>query len=172
MNFHFRVVKRRAISMTKQPILTADEVIELLQKEALANNAALLRNFMRLAEEEKLVLGKFSDPSIEIPLLQQCAYFLRNKGVFVYFNIEKSCGRPQYFEFVAGECGRLYEKLSWQADYLSDLSFFIETHEHELPPDMFAEKEKIVAYETKIVEGILIELEKAYKGGDKVALMF
>jgi hypothetical protein len=158
--------------MTQQPLLTADEVIELLQKEVLANNAALLGNFMELADEEKLVLGKFNDPNKEIPLLQQCANFLRNKGVFVYFNIEKSCGRPYYFEFVAGECGRVLEKIEWQAYYLADLSCFIDMHEHELPPTIVAEKERIDTYKDRLIEVIFWGLQRAYKKGDKVALEF
>jgi hypothetical protein len=159
--------------MKQQPILTADEVIELLEKEALPDDEVLRNAFREVVSYSKLVFGLCNDPSVEIPLLQHCAKFLQSRGLFVYLKFDKSYPRGfPIFTFLVGECGRLYEKLSWQAEYLSDLSFFIETHEHELPPDMFAEKEKIVAYETKIVEGILIELEKAYKGRDKVALMF
>jgi hypothetical protein len=161
------------IAMKKQPLLTANEVIELLEKEALPDDEGLRNTFKEIVSYSKLVFGLCNNPSAEIPLLQHCANFLQSRGLFVYLKFSKSYPRGfPIFTFLVGECGRLYEKLSWQADYLKDLSHFVETHEHELSPDMIAEKEKIDAYETKIVEDILIGLEENYKKGDKVALEF
>jgi hypothetical protein len=155
----------------QQPILTADEVIEML-KEALPNDKKVRQTFKELAEENKLVLGRIDDPSTTIPLLQHCANYLRNRGIYVCFNIEKSSGKAQFFEFVAGESGRVYEKLNQQAYYLADLSQFIETHEQELTPDLVAEKEKIDTYKDRAFEITLWKIESAYRCGDKVALEF
>jgi hypothetical protein len=158
--------------MKQQPLLTANEVFELLEKEALPDDETCHKTFKELAEETQLVLGNLNNPNTTIPLLQHCANFLRNRGIYVYFNIEKLGDREHFFEFVAGESGRVYEKLNQQAYYLADLSQFIEMHEHELPPDMIAEKEKIDTYKSRAFEITLWKLESAYKCGDKVALEF
>jgi hypothetical protein len=152
--------------MTKQPLLTADEVIELL-KEALPNNKAWRTTFNKLVEETNLVSGHYKDPYTTLPLLDFCVNYLRGKGIYVYFNLS---GGIDYFTLVAGECGRVYQEMCNLEDYLNDLTFFIADNREILPPEIVAEEKKLDEYQNRIYDEVIFPLEVAYADGDKAAI--
>jgi hypothetical protein len=118
-----------------------------------------------LAEKYKLTYRSLKIPNKTIiALLQHGAKTLRSRGIFVYMQPDKPT------PLIAGKCGRVYEKLRRQADYLSDLSDFIKTHNHELPRNMIAKKKKIDYYKSTTVWSFLCKLEELYRQGDKEAL--
>jgi hypothetical protein len=155
------------MNMQQQPILTADEVLEILEKEALAHAESLRNNLKAIAKSHKLALGRLDDPDLVIPLLNYCATFLRNKGIYVYFHIEEN---GDIYCFIAGECGRVIEEVGKLADYLHDLQRFIETNKHKLPPEVVDEKEKLDAYETRLCEEVYFDLLDAYIRNDKATI--
>jgi hypothetical protein len=154
--------------MQQQPILTADEVLKILEREAVAHDKNLRSDFKGLAKSTKLVEGFFDDPITEIHLLEYCADFLRNKGIHVYLNINYMA---RHFEFIAGECGRVIDELRKFDDYLYDLVMFIDDNRDMLPPEVVAtEKEKLNNYSYRLCEEVIYPLVEAYEEGDKAAI--
>jgi hypothetical protein len=117
--------------MTQQPILTANEVIELLEKHVITNEAERAA-FQQLLDKTKLTNTPMSDPDTQFPLLARGREFLMSKGIYVYFGIDDS-GLYIYCRFIAGECARVYHKLVKQYFYLDDLSKFVNKHGDKLP---------------------------------------
>jgi tetratricopeptide (TPR) repeat protein len=150
--------------MQQQLILTADEVLEILEKEALAHDESLRNDLGEIAKSHKLAIGRLDDLDLVIPLLNYCAAFLRNKGIYVYFRIEEN---GNVYSFIAGECGRVIEEVDKLGDYLHALEWFIETNEHKLPPEVAAEKEKLDAYGERLCDEIYLDLLDAYIDNDK-----
>jgi hypothetical protein len=102
--------------------------------------------------------------------LKHSATYLRSQGIFVYLKITNPRNISYQFLLIAGECGRVYERLKKQADYLRDLSYFIDEHEHELPKRLVAKQKKIDDYRSSIEAALLWRLEGLYRAGDKEAL--
>jgi hypothetical protein len=153
--------------MTQQPLLTADEVIELL-KEALPDDEELRYTFEELVEETKLVSGDYGDPYTTLPILQHCVDFLQSKGIYVYFN---TTGGIDDFTLIAGECGRVYAEVCKFEDYLNDLISFLHDNIGILPPEFVAAEEKrIEACQNRLYDEILFPLEVAYYEGDKATI--
>jgi hypothetical protein len=158
--------------MKQQPILTSDEVIKMLE-EALSKkegNEIWLNALGELAE--KTLVCRFSTflSKTAIALLKHSATYLRSQGIFVYLKITNPRNISYQFLLIAGECGRVYERLKKQADYLRDLSYFIDEHEHELPKRLVAKQKKIDDYRSSIEAALLWRLEGLYRAGDKEAL--
>jgi hypothetical protein len=129
-----------------QPSLVAEEVCRMLEG---AISEAQREVFKVLAEDDFLAAGVLDDPNTQIPLLQQCEKFLREKGIFVYFRVKDDgytySGLPEYY-FVAGECGVLLDELEKLSDYLLDLYTFIYNNVDKLPEDIVAELERLYYY--------------------------
>jgi len=154
--------------MTQQPILTADEVLEILKREIVAHDKSLLGDFKRLAKSDKLVTGYFDDANTVVNLLDLCAALLRSKGIHVYLDIDYMA---KCYDFVAGECGRVIEELRKLEDYLFDLEWFIEDNKDILPPEVVAaEIEKLNDYRCRLCEEVIFPLEDAYFNNDKAAI--
>jgi hypothetical protein len=154
--------------MQQQPLLTADEVLEILKKEIAAHNKNLLGDFKRLAKSDKLVTGYFDDANTVVNLLDLCADLLRNKGIHVYLDIDYMA---KCYDFVAGECGRVIDELRKLDDYLLDLEWFIEDNKGILPPEVVAaEIKKLEAYYDRLSEEVIYPLEEAYFNNDKAAI--
>jgi hypothetical protein len=153
--------------MTQQPLLTADEVIELL-KEALPDDEDLHTTFNELVEETKLASGNYDDPYTALPLLDYCVDYLRSKGIHVYFEV---CDALNNFTLIAGECGRVIDEVCKLEDYLIDLEYFIEDNKDMLPPEaVAAEKKKLEAYCNRLYDEVIFPLEVAYYDNDKAAI--
>jgi hypothetical protein len=120
--------------MQQQPLLTADEVIELLEKHVITTEAER-EAFQQLLDDSKLTNAVLSDPDTQFPLLVRGREFLMSKGIYVYFGIEdfSQWGLNIYCRFIAGECARVYHKLVKQSRYLNDLFKFVCKHEDKLP---------------------------------------
>jgi len=161
--------------MEQKSFLTADEVIELL-KEALPDDETWHEAYKELAEKTKTHFFGYNYIGFEPPsdklirLLQYGATILRSRGIYVYFKFNQTPPRPRLILFIAGECGRVYERLKKQAEYLADLSVFIDEHENELPKSMTAKKKKIEDYANTIASRFLWQLGELYIQGDKEAL--
>jgi hypothetical protein len=157
--------------MTQQPLLTADEVIELL-KEALPNKEEWHDTFNELVEKTKLASGFFDDSDTTISLLKYCVDYLRNKGIYVYF--EYDCipfrSRLSNFKLIAGECGRVYEEMLKFKDYLFDLIDFIYDNKEKLPPEVVAEEKRVEEYLYQINDEVIEPLECAYADSDKAEI--
>ena len=153
--------------MTQQPILTADEVLEILEKEAFAQDEGLRNDLRKIAKPFKLAFGKLDDPYLIIPILDYCATFLRNKGIYVYYCLSDEING---YNFVAGECGRILEELCKLEEFLHDLEWFVETNERKLPPEVVAEKKKLDHYSWKLCEELIFPLEDAYIDNDKATI--
>jgi hypothetical protein len=129
-----------------QPSLVAEEVCRMLEG---AISEAQREVFKELAEVDFLAAGVLDDPNTQIPLLQQCEKFLREKGIFVYFRVKDDgytySGLPEYY-FVAGECGVLLDNLEKLSDYLRDLYEFVWAYRDKLPEDIVAEGERLYHY--------------------------
>jgi hypothetical protein len=117
--------------MKQQPILTADEVIELLEKHVITNEAERVA-FQQLLDKTKLTNTPMHDPDTQFPLLARGRDFLRSKGIYVYFGID-DFGLYIYCCFIAGECARVFHKLVKQYSRLGDLSKFADKHKDILP---------------------------------------
>jgi hypothetical protein len=126
-----------------QPYLVAEEVCRMLEG---AISEAQREVFKELAEVDFLAAGVLDDPNTQIPLLQQCEKFLREKGIFVYFRVKDDGYPPPEYYFVAGECGVLLDKLEKLSDYLRDLYTFIFNNVDKLPEDIVAELERLYYY--------------------------
>jgi hypothetical protein len=157
--------------MTQQPILTADEVLEML-KEKLPHNKSWLLSMICWNWKHSLNdLGIKLTCDEEIVLLQRLADFLQSKGIFVYFKYDQTQpNRFRYYRFVAGECGRVFVKLGSQGKYLSSIFLFIEKHKKTLPKHLLAKRDEIDTYIDKIVSDFLWVLWDLYMQGDKEAL--
>jgi len=158
----------------QQTYLTANEVLELLRKGVLPNLSQQQQQlFMQLANRRKLLSARFNDPDKEIPILEHCANFLRGKGIHVYLRIDVDCdGNPDLFYFVAGECGRVYERLFELIDRLEFLSLFLADYKSTLPPQWFAEKKEIDTHTFVMTLELMPFLEKAYLGDNRNKVKF
>jgi len=152
--------------MTKQHYLIANKVLELLRNEVLPSlNQQQQQIYQNLVNQQKLLKGSLSNPNIEIPVLEQCADFLRSKGIHVCFRITKDyMGKPNGFCFVAGESGRVYERLLELTDRLELLQLFLADYMTKLPRKWVAEKKKVDEYIILIACTFMPLLEKAYLG--------
>jgi hypothetical protein len=151
----------------KKQYLLGDEVIKLLKKEVLSHipNNWEGRNFFRkLKKCYNLSIYDLGDPQTTILLLERCVDYLRGKGIYVFYRVNKESG---YVSFIAGECGRLVEKLDWQATFIRNLIEFIEKRKHELPPDTISTKEALVNIYDNIKYRQLVFLLNAYEGISK-----
>jgi hypothetical protein len=151
----------------KKQYLLANEVIRLLEKEVLSDDRKGQKLFRELAKCYVIWVIGIRDPKLTIPLLERCVGYLRGKGIYVYYKVTKENGKPVIASFIVGECGRVVEKLDWQATYIDDLIAFIEKSEHELPPDTIATKETLMKYYRLIVSHRLVGLLDAYWGKSK-----
>lgn len=117
----------------RQPILTADKVIALLEKHVTMTEEERA-TFKQLSKESKLVGAILQDPDDQVPVLKRCAEFLQKKGYFVYLDFRAPLS-SNFFrcDFIAGKCGWLYDKLTKQAAQLENLLSFIEEHKNKLP---------------------------------------
>jgi hypothetical protein len=148
-----------------QPYLVAEEVCRMLEG---AISEAQREVFKELAEVDFLAAGVLDDPNTQIPLLQQCEKFLREKGIFVYFRVKDDgytySGLPEYY-FVAGECGVLLDNLEKLSDYLRDLYTFVwnyGVYEDKLPEDIVAEGERLYYYIEEF-DSLTFSLISSYK---------
>jgi hypothetical protein len=148
-----------------QPSLVAEEVCRMLEG---AISEAQREVFKELAEVDFLAAGVLDDPNTQIPLLQQCEKFLREKGIFVYFRVKDDgytySGLPEYY-FVAGECGVLLDNLEKLSDYLRDLYTFVwnyGVYEDKLPEDIVAELERLYYYIEEF-DSLTFSLISSYK---------
>jgi hypothetical protein len=152
--------------MQQQPILTYDEMIELL-KEALWHDETWREAFMELVvESEYRPWGRrYTGDRLSIQeisaLLQHCAKILQSRGIFAYVEVYDASA-PRSYLLIAGECGLLYEKLEKQKEHLRDLSQFIQDHKDKLPSEMVAKKYEIDNYAAKIEINFLFELRDLY----------
>jgi hypothetical protein len=151
----------------KKQYLLANEVIRLLKKEVLSNDKKGRKLLKELAKVYQFWVCGIRDPQSTISLLDRCAGYLRDKGIYVYYKVTKKNGKPIIASFIVGECGRVFEKLDWQATYINDLLDFIEKCEHELPPDAITTKETLMKYARLIVSHRLVGLLNAYIGKSK-----
>jgi hypothetical protein len=159
-----------AIDMQQQPILTAEEVIELLEKEALPDVEDLRTIFEELVEETCLVSGVTVD-TITLELLKHFVDFLQNKGIYVYFRYYHKFYYDHsrlYFTLLAGECARVYEEMCKLEEYIIDLINFVCENRDKLPPEIAAaEEKKLEDYQNRLCDEIIFPLEDAYADGDK-----
>jgi hypothetical protein len=105
-----------------------------------------------------------------ISRLDDCANFLRGKGIYVYFEVEESVLGNFFVTFVVGEAGRVLKKLRQQLDYLSELWRFIEANKKKLPQEIACEKEKLENYADRIRKVISWDLIPSYTGRNKKRL--
>jgi hypothetical protein len=124
-----------------EQLLTADEVIELLEKHVIAEDER--EEFRALAGKYKLVGMLITNPDKQIPLLERCVDFLRSNGIFVFFKVATDTIGKTWAFLVAGELGRIFDSLSKQAKLLRDLSDLIIHHWFELPRQIRAKKKQI-----------------------------
>jgi hypothetical protein len=158
--------------MQQQPLLTPCEVLNLVIgkgkvpmdcEEYLAVNYIVGRDYSPTPEEESglispdidFILSKhygeeygcfFISPKY-IPVLQDCANYLRSQGYHVFFRLEFDDHVRFYrCDFVVGECARLLDRIYSLANYLNDLKGFVDKQKHELPPNLVSEQAKIEDY--------------------------
>jgi uncharacterized protein YeeX (DUF496 family) len=161
--------------MKQQPYLTADEVLELLRKKVLPNFSPQQQQqlFNQLVSQDKLLRGNFKDPDNEIPILEQCANSLRSIGIHVFLKIQNDFyGNPSSFYFLAGESGRVYERLFDLLDRLEFLQLFIADYKNKLPREWVAEKKKIDEHIVVMAIQYMPFLEKAYLSCNRYNLIF
>jgi hypothetical protein len=156
--------------MKQQPLLTPCEVLDLVIgnvpmdcEEYLAVNYIVGRDYSPTTEEERgyivadidFYLSRhygeeyacfFISPKY-IPVLQDCANYLRSQGYCVFFRLEFDDHVRFYrCDFVVGECARLLDRIYSLANYLNDLKGFVDKQKHELPPNLVSEQAKIEDY--------------------------
>jgi hypothetical protein len=81
-----------------------------------------------------------------IPVLQECASFLRDKDYPVFFLAETdrlSHAKALYCVFVVGECARVLDKIYSLDNYFLSLLDFIHKHQYKLPLKLYSEKCRI-----------------------------
>jgi hypothetical protein len=163
--------RRKVMKMQQQPLLTADEVIELLEKEALPQaDEEWRKTFKELVKETKLSSGSYDDPYTALPILQHCVDFLESKGIYVYF-YKSIVEDTLTFNMKAGECGRVFAEVCYLAHYLNDLKWFLHDNTGILPPEFVAAEEKrIESYQKRLYGEIFYPLGNAYHEGDKVTI--
>jgi len=152
--------------MKQQPLLTADEVLELLKTIPLSKRERVVFE-KRVAPH--IQVGSFTvvdNPEKEIPLLEKCANFLRDNGVYVFFWVDPK----GVCHFVAGEVGRVYEKLLNQMEHLSRLYRFLLDYGKYLHGDISNIAKAIRFYGAELVGGMLAKLSVAYDFGFKERL--
>jgi hypothetical protein len=154
--------------MQQQPILTADEVIELLKREALPDDEELQEIFDEVVKETKLVLGKVDNFYATLPLLKHFEEFLQKKGIHVYLEIIYPFG---FFKFIAGECARVYEEMCKLEEYITNLIDFILDNKEILSPEVAAaEERRLTDYQNRLCDEVIFPLEDAYADSDKEAI--
>jgi hypothetical protein len=116
-----------------EQILTADEVIEMLEKHVLTTQADR-DEFRSLLSDYKLLITEITNPDKQIPLLEKCAGFLRSKGIFVYFKVKKEKFGKTWAAFVVGELGLIFSRLSEHRQTLKTLLDFLVEEWDMLPP--------------------------------------
>jgi hypothetical protein len=147
--------------MKRQPILTADEVLQLLEKELQEKDRHYGIYLKALASPHKLTLGRRSNFILNSETLMHCKEILREKGIYVYYK-EFDGSESEYFKFIAGECGRVIEEMAKLEEYLINLEWFVSLNEDSFPPEVTAEKEKLENYSWRICSEIIFPLEEAY----------
>jgi hypothetical protein len=156
--------------MQQQPLLTAYEALKLVLgkvpmsiDEYVAVNYIVGRDYTTTPEEDAGIISPDIDfilcrhygeeydcffiVSQYIPVLQDCAQYLRSMGYCVFFRTEFNAKVGFYeCDFVVGECARLLDRIYSLKKYLNDLKEFVEKDKHELPPDFVAEQNTISKY--------------------------
>jgi hypothetical protein len=102
--------------------------------------------------------------------LEGCANYLRSKNIFVFFKVEKDHCGDFHVTFVAGEAGRVIERLDNQYTYISDLDCFVGKNEDILPKSLVRKAEMLIVFLYKIRDMINDYLIPSYIGDDKERL--
>jgi hypothetical protein len=132
--------------MQQQPILTADEVIELIERQVIETEDERVA-FQQLLDDSKLTNAVITDPDTQIPLLEKCRKFLQGMGFSVFLGYEDLYPYGNlYCRLIVGECARLYHKLEKQTCFLTDLRDFICKNEDKLPPHLRSKKILLTHY--------------------------
>jgi hypothetical protein len=108
---------------------------------------------------------------IFISQLENCVRYLRSKGIYVYFKYREGSYNCFYVTFVAGEAGRVLEKLDNQFYYLCKLEWFAIKYKDILPKPLTHERRNLSDYLNKIYVMTHIYLIPAYLGDDKECLI-
>jgi hypothetical protein len=158
------------MNMQQQPILTADEVVELLRKHAIETKEER-EIFEQLVNSNKLAYPALMKPSIQLPLLEKWAGFFRSRHIWVYLRRESEFGGFHYY-FIVGKCGWLFERLIEQQDLLKNLQEFMWQNWEEMPLYFQAKEAYFALYRGKIDKFLRYEdrLLSVYIQSDKQKL--
>jgi hypothetical protein len=152
--------------MTQQPILTADEVYELIKTMPLSEKE---RKALKKKIAPHIQLAGFTpleNPRKEIPMLEKCANFLRDKGIYVFFWAD-----PRGFcFFIAGEVGRIYERLLRQTQRLGKIHLFLLDYGWCLKCDTTEIVRAVRFYISEVASEMLSKIGVAYELGLKEQL--
>jgi hypothetical protein len=145
----------------EQQLLHALDVIEMLEEPVVA--AYGRETFKRLLYyPSHMLIHAHEEGDMEI--LEWCAKLLRRKGIYVFFEKEKTKRGQDICRLVAGEAGKLYEKVCRYQDLYFWARNFVRQHKGELSPEAVAAIEEFVEtmrYFTE-EENLLYHLEYEY----------
>jgi len=145
--------------MTKQPLLTADEVVKMLREHVV--NEDERETFDGLADY-KLADSVITHPSEEIPLLEKCAEFLERQGICVFFRVIPHPFLVLVSYFIAGECGELFHELVYLSRDLITISEFIKNRRKLLSKEIVKKKRRIDRHIENINDFVFNHLKYAY----------
>jgi hypothetical protein len=148
--------------MQEKEFLTSNEVLKMLERPVVM--AYGRETFNRLLRNPSHMLIHAYNEEEDYAILKWCASILERKGIFVYFDTEKTkCGQ-WICRLVAGNAGWLYGKACYHYNLLKRAHDYIRKHRDDLPPEVVEELERKVDFEGSLFEllGTLIRLEDEY----------
>jgi len=175
-------------------ILTLPEAMQLISEKAPKDLIdCLLVNYL---EGRKFLEGKPVDTEMErrlkngfrfkfqkdyccypvkphhIPVLQECASFLRDKDYPVFFLADKDplgLATVLYCVFVVGECARVLDEIYSLDNYFLSLLDFLHKHQYKLPLKLYSEKYRIEFF-FSLNWDFYVKLIRTYTYGEKALL--
>jgi hypothetical protein len=153
--------------MTQQPLVDADEVLEMLREHALNEDERKILNEIEMIRLFKLTNNWIDNPQTQLPVIEKCVKFLKMQNLFVFFRMadDPPCGLK--FSLVAGECGELCDKLDKVMRNLVFISEFIKKNKKLLPDEIVAKKRLIDRHKNRIKNFLYGCLMGAYSCGSK-----
>jgi hypothetical protein len=150
----------------EQRLLHALDVIEMLEEPVVA--AYGRETFKRLLYyPSHMLIHAHEEEDTEI--LEWCVKLLRRKGIYVFYEVEKTRRGQTICRLVAGEAGELYGKVC----HYQDLSFWAQDimrqHKGELSPEAEAAIEEFVETMRDYIEKEVLLYCLEYEYNDKIA---
>jgi hypothetical protein len=164
MSFHSKVAKRRAIDMKDEKILTASDVLKMLERPVVIAYGRETFNRLLKNQRHTMICTRYPD---DIGVLKWCADFLfRRKGVGAYFDYEKTKYGQTICYLVAGWAGVYFSKAEYYLRILREDHDFLIKHKYDFPPEKLPTVEDIIwgleDYITQLEEDLIYDFEDAY----------